>query len=45
MKYLQISIPRDLHKSFKKYCFEQDITMTEVILRFIKKLLDKDKEK
>ena len=41
MKFLQIAIPKELHRAFKKYCFERDITMTEVITRFIKKILDK----
>lgn len=41
MKFLQIAIPKDLHRAFKKYCFERDITMTEVIIRCIKKILDK----
>ena len=44
MKYLQISLPKDLHRAFKKFCFEQDKTMTEVIISFIKKVVDKYKQ-
>ncbi len=44
-KFLQINLSEDLHKSFKKYCFDNDITMTEIVTRFIKKILDKNVNK
>jgi len=42
MKKLQINIPDLIHKAFKKKCLEQDTTMTEQIIRYIKKIIQQD---
>ena len=41
MKWIQVKIPTSLHKAFKQYCLDKDMTMTEVIIKIIKKILDK----
>lgn len=35
MKYLQIKLPDDLHKTFKRWCFDHDIDMSEKIRKYI----------
>lgn len=45
MKWLQISIPKDLHKAFKQYCLDKDMTMKQVIIKIIKKILDKNNDR
>lgn len=41
MKRLQMNIPDELHKKFKRYCFEEEKQMTEVVLKLIEDFLMK----
>lgn len=42
---LTLNIPIDLHKELKTMAFMEETTMTEIILKEIKKILKKYKEK
>lgn len=42
---LTINIPEDIHKELKTMAFFEETTMTEIILKEVKKVLKKYKEK
>ena len=35
MKYLQVKLPDDMHKSFKRKCFNNEIDMSEKVREWI----------
>ena len=35
---MQIRIPPELHKWFKKFCQSRDVTMTDVIINYLRRL-------
>lgn len=39
MKYLQVKLPDDLHKDFKRWCFEKETEMSAKVREWIKKAL------
>ena len=39
MKYLQIKLDDAIHKDFKRKCVDNDTTMSEKVLEWIKKYL------
>lgn len=41
MKHLQIRINDDLHKKFKRKCFDKEIEMSTLIRLWIEKFVDK----
>ena len=41
MKYLQIKLDDVIHKDFKRKCVDNDTTMSEKVLEWIKKYLTK----
>lgn len=41
MKWLQVKLPDDMHKNFKRKCFDNDIDMSDKVRKWIKKYLDK----
>lgn len=44
-KRLQMNIPEDLHKAFKRECFEQDKEMTDVIIELVRTWLNENNKK
>ena len=41
-KRLQMNIPEDLHKAFKRECLEQDKEMTDVVIELLRDWLQKN---
>lgn len=39
MKYLQVKLPDDLHKAFKRWCFDREIDMSAKIRELIEKIV------
>ena len=40
MKYLQVKLDDDLHKNFKRKCFDKEIEMSTKIREWIKKYVN-----
>jgi hypothetical protein len=40
-----MNIPDELHKELKLYCVEQDLEMTELVLKLIKEFLQKERKR
>jgi hypothetical protein len=45
MKRLSMNIPNDLHKRLRRYAVEEDLKMTEIVLRLIEDFLSKAEPK
>lgn len=45
IKRVIINVPEDIHKELKTMAFFEETTMTEIILKEVKKVLKKYKEK
>lgn len=41
MKWLQVKLDNDIHKNFKRKCFEKDTDMSEKVREWIKEYLKK----
>ena len=41
MKYLQVKLPDDMHKNFKRKCLDKEVDMSEKVRDWITKYLDK----
>ena len=39
MKYLQVKLPDEMHKNFKRMCLEQEVDMSEQIRNWIEKYI------
>ena len=39
MKYLQVKLPEDMHKNFKRKCFNKEINMSDLVRKWIEKYL------
>jgi hypothetical protein len=40
-----MNIPDELHKELKLYCVEQDLEMTELVLKLVKEFLEKERKR
>ena len=45
MKRLNVNIPDDVHKKLKLHCVEQELDMTEIVLKLIEEYLEKAEKK
>lgn len=41
MKFLQVKLSDDIHKQFKRKCFDKEINMSDLVREWIKKYLTK----
>lgn len=39
MKFLQVKLPDDMHKDFKRKCLEKEIDMSEKVRQWVKKFV------
>lgn len=40
-----ISIPKDLHREFKRLCFDREVHSNAIVIRLLKTWIEKEKKK